>query len=335
MVVVLQLKSSFTLLNFIFFRRQLRDNDQSEINTNAALQDDKWRSVIDGGRSFDNSIPHQSNDRFLKHRETYGSPKWIAWRLVVVALIAFAGMETITYIGVFHGVSRPYWSSSVLLAITYWFSTLLYWIYDYFMPLIIFYIILRYISVLDDAIGLQKEVRIIAIMYFAIAIISIIVLVLHQLTPILGIIYPQLIDDSAIIFTVSIMVRRICYTPINYTQTKLVVSRLNHLRFNNRSDEDNKSSNAIVMAPTRMRKVTSDSKVNLLEDQNDLGSIDSKEEKDLLQMQCILKSHIAMQEFMRHLVKVRFLIVFLSSPPIYFFASLSYFCQRSTNAKPC
>ena len=187
--------------------------NHSEINMNAAVEDDKWRSIIEGteqqqrdihnehfrsqfeerksnspyvdhthsGHNYpdglqevinevDEALREETNvgtisDFYLEHRMTYGSDEWIERRLGVYGVTAFAAVVGADYFVVFN----PDWTDSAALKATYWIC--IFWEYTYlsFVPLFIFYYILRHISVLDDLLGLKKEVKHMALFNFTVA----------------------------------------------------------------------------------------------------------------------------------------------------------------------
>lgn len=256
------------------------------------MEDDKWRGVIDGTAS-----KQTSNDWYLRHWKRYGSARWIKWKQICYVITAFAAAQAVDYIFIF----CPHWSSSISLSFTYWFCIIWGWTYEFFVPLFIFYFIFRYISVLNDAIGLRKEVKVIAIMYFVINIISIIKLVMYRLIPIF---HRDFSNYWPIIHFFCESLRRISFCPINYIQTRWVVGRLEH-RY--RLSDEFGSSNAIILSSTRTWKKVESSRSNLLKDQSDqnyLDSLDVDDEREIWEMHRTLKAYIAFQRFMRHLVKV-------------------------------
>lgn len=172
----------------------------TEINENSALKNDDWRSVIDGIES----------NWYLKHQKDYGSWNWIKRKLFVwasPAVIAFGVGDFLRHFPqFFDNLPRMFWICH--------FS---FWTLSSFVPLLILYYILYHIPILDDAIGLKKEIKSIVVMYS-------IILVLWFSN---SIIYPSilLIDDQFpdfrwIISPIWILLRRILIFLINYMQTR-------------------------------------------------------------------------------------------------------------------
>ena len=149
-------------------------------------------------------------------------------------------MEAMERIAIF----QANWPLPMRLSVIYWFCVFWGYTYQYFMPLFLFYFICRHVSVLDDAIGLRKEVKVIAIIYCILNLAPIIQFVTMRLIPM---ICPDLLNYWPIIFLMQELLKRISYFAINYMQTRWVVAKLTHLTFRSRnpSSGDVRSSSAI------------------------------------------------------------------------------------------
>ena len=260
-----------------------------EINTNSALKDNAWRSVLNGLES----------SWYLKHQKDYGSWRWIRKRLFIFALFALSSLTVVRYIETFH----PHWSSSAISFIIYCISSFCMCTYYFFATLFILFYILRHISILDDAIGLGKEVKVIAYMLTIIFMMAFLVLVLYpQLTALIG---DHLAYYQPIISRVWLLLYRILFVPINYMQTRWVVRRFGML-LRQRSDEGNSHGDptAISLSTTKMLKIRMANETTLrLMDEPDT-SLTPDEQELRIEMQRALMKITAFEAFMRFLLEV-------------------------------
>ena len=281
---------------------------RSEINTNAALIKDQWRSLING----------TENDWYLVHQIDYGSWHWIKWRLALFAASAFIALTVASYFD-FYEFGHEQWPLAV--SILYWICMLWQSIYFWFAPLFILFFIIRHISVLDDAIGLKKEVKIISII---LSIINIVAFAIWSCFPFLPLI-PRLFKLYPMIRQSVVLLLRILYIPINYMQTYWVVCRFG-LIFPSQSGDcpspetaelsgDASRSSAITLSTKTfksMRRKAHKTTIRLIEEKEDSYSVDEDDTLEFVEMKRALSHYLTFDQFMRHLVKVSS-VVYLQS----------------------
>lgn len=261
----------------------------TEINENSALKNDDWRSVIDGTeRSW-----------YLRHQNDYGSWRWIKWKLFVCSIFA-----VISFVVAEFPSSFPRYQSKLLTL--QWICSYLAWTFIYTLPLLILYYILCHIPILDDAIGLKKEVKSIAVIFSIIVVLSLII----------SVIYPSIVlihEKTMILYTLSmssysqwippiwILVRRILFIPINYMQTRWVVNKYSDVQ-RKRTGELSSDPTAISLSTSKMRGKANETTWKLIDVANASLTPDSEEMRS--EMKVILTNYRAFEAFMRFLLEV-------------------------------
>ena len=123
----------------------------------------------------------------------------------ITAYIALGGRD---YIHIF----KPNWSASVPFMVIHWLCTVWRWTSLHVEPLIIFCYIFRNIYILDDVIGLKKEIKDIAIRYFFISMLFVIFEIVYGVTVMIGF---DVTHFWPIVNMGFLLVIRVLYVPIN------------------------------------------------------------------------------------------------------------------------
>lgn len=294
----------------------------SEINRNSALKDDKWRSIING----------TEQNWYLEHRTDYGSIKWIKWRMIIyafTAVLAFGFQKNLDYF-------QFNWWNSVTLNTAYWISYIWRFGYAQVVPFCIFLYIFRYLSILDDAIGLRKEVKNIAVLF---TIINILMFIIPMSSLIISTFFLDIWDTYyeliSLITLINTFVVRILYFIINYKGTRWVVSKFGYMH-RDRSGTGFKDSSTISLSLTRMRNITfDDNTVTLLNGRNNSMSLNLEELERFIEMKQILSSNIEFDRFMRHLVKVQFRVKVFNFIHMINDSCMSFCDHRNTMLRRC
>ena len=253
----------------------------------SALKADHWRSAIDESES----------NWYLRHQSDYGSWQWIEKRLFIYALSAWLCRTGSYYLFYF----IPLWSSSTSLTIIYWFSYCWFWAYNEIMPIFVLYYILCHISILDDAIGMKKELNVISKMFSIVTVLKLIGFAITA-TGLIATIDPNVVGYwGPIILNIRSLLSRTLQIPINYMQSRWVVSRfvsLIHREPGNLACD----SNAISLSSTKMRGIVNQSTLNLID--HSIDSLTPNSEEVRFVMKSTLMKYTAFEGFMRFLLEV-------------------------------
>ena len=227
---------------------------------------------------------------YLVHQRDYGSWRWIKWKLIFHAVTAFIALEVINYFNLFHNN----WSQSVPLSIVFYFSNFWHWTYYSFLPIFIFIWILRYI-VADDAIGLKKELRVIAYYFAIITVIT----TMHSAVPYFS---DQIGTYWMIIWRGFFLLLRCLLFLIMYVQTRYVVRKYGHL-IRHRSENSSSDPRAINLTSRRMRHFAHESTFCLVEEESEYSlTVDEKEA--MLDMRRALMISTVFEQFMVYIFDV-------------------------------
>lgn len=187
----------------------------------------------------------------------------------------------------------------------YWICSIWITICVFLCPLLILLYIVRHVAILDDAIGLKREVRDIA---YTLPIIFVLAFSVWQAAPrVIPLVIDKdfdFIDFLPIVFIWG-MLNRLLLLYINHKQTHWIIGKFGFL-YRNRSIDSYGNTRTISLSSTRMRNVVHDSTLRRMNDDNESISLDavSYERKERLNMKRTLKCEAAFGGFMRHLVKV-------------------------------
>ena len=272
---------------------------RSEIHTNAALKNDQWRRPIAEGAEYEMKSKNWEFRRKKAKQKRYETKGFIKSKRILYFVIffsAFIACEGQDYIEIF----QPNWSSSAWLITLYYFCYIWIEICLYAVPLGFFYYIYRNVYILDDVIGLKKEVKDIAIKYFFISMLQIIYEVTWSVIKITG---SDLINYWPIIFVIFEILIRILYIPINFKQTGWVINKFTG-RFTDEMQMSRKASSTIYLSTREMRNRAHEETIYLLEMRKESITLHEDDEKELLEMQRTLKDYIAFNQFMRYSIKV-------------------------------
>lgn len=166
------------------------------------------------------------------------------------------------------------------------------------MALIIIYFILRRIPLLDDSIGLKKELKVIA--YFKLLYVILAVL-LRVLFPNFDRIDERLVQYQPIASKGGIILFRLSDFAINYMQTRWVVNKFTRVQ-HRASMASCMDPTAITLSTTGMRKAVHEQ--TLRHSNNPEESLYSDDQDRRLEMKRILSDHTVFEAFMRSLLKV-------------------------------
>ena len=170
------------------------------------------------------------------------------------------------------------------------------------MSIILIYFILRDIPLLDDAIGIKKELRVIAICLLIIVITGVVFRFYPSIIAIDHDIH-ELQRYISIVIKSAALIMRFCDFAMNYMQTRMVVTKLVTVR-RNKSLEYFEDSTAITLSTTKfkkMRNIAYQKTICLMEQPND--TLYPNEREKLFQMMHCLRSNTAFEAFMRELRK--------------------------------
>ena len=171
----------------------------------------------------------------------------------------------------------------------YWNET-----YCLLVPLFIFCFILRKIAVLDDTIGLRKEVKVVTVMFLIVVILRLIFDVMDLIVFDFHIIYisPQ---QWSPLYIIRNFIENIIWCGIIYRSTTWVLKKYDFIsRRDSRGNEID--STAITLTTTKRRKVGYETALRSVEDSEDLSEIDEHEEA--MEMKRILSNYSVFEGFM-------------------------------------
>ena len=258
------------------------------MKTKSARTAEDWRSVL---RTLESNW-------HLKNQKYYGSWQGIKWKVCAYALSGFITLEIVNYLDAFR-IHRP-----VTLQILYYCCYLWYWIFYYVMPLLVLHYILRKITILDDAIGLRKEVQAIV---WILTVNSVLQLMASVVSPSF-----QFIDGNedrihkitSIMWPIIDCVWRILYFFINYKQTLRVIHKLAYF-LRRRSKEVISDPTAISLSTSkRIRRKAHETTLRLIDVANASLTPDSEEKR--MEMKITLMKYPTFEAFMRFLLEVCF-----------------------------
>ena len=217
-------------------------------------------------------------------------------RLLIYCIFAFVSRGIGDYLDIF--VSDWWYDESLVDDTIYWICYFIYWILSYFVPLPILYFILRNISVLDDGIGLRKEVKVIA---HTITILDAILLVVIGMYPVIWFMNHDLLTYWGVTDQLNRFLDRLLVIPVNYMQTRWVVRRFGFF-LRSKSGANLSDPTAISLSTSKMRRAANDTTLNLVDHGNDSLTPDSEEVR--AEMKRTLMKYTAFEAFVRFLLEV-------------------------------
>ena len=182
----------------------------------------------------------------------------------------------------------------------YWICYFWYWALCYVVPLPILYFILKHVSILEDAIGLKKEVKEIPSMLLMINVYS---LIIYALYPVLFYIDSNLLTIWQVVSKFNPVLNRILFIRINFMQTFCVVRKFGaHILHKSVGSYTDIDPIAINLSTEGMRKVVNDTTLRLIEDTN--VSLTPDSQVMLHEMKRDLMKYTAFEAFMGFLLQV-------------------------------
>ena len=251
------------------------------------MKADDWRSAINETES----------SWYLKHQNDYGSWQWIKTRVLFYAICNFVARGIDIYMDIFTD-----WTTTPTLVddALYWSCYFIWWFLCYFMPLPILYFILRNISILDDGIGLKKEMKVIT---YLLAVINIITLI-RGMYPVIFSIDRNLLIYLGITDSLYLFIDRLLFIPLIYMQTRWVVRRFGGFMLRHSTGANHSHPMSISLSTTKMRYAANDTTLNLIDDGN--NSLTPVSEEMRTEMKRILMKYTVFEAFVRFLLEVCF-----------------------------
>merc|ERR1719295_1235182 len=157
----------------------------------------------------------------------------------------------------------------------------------------VIFLILRCIYILDDSIGLKKELKVIAYFWMIYGFLSVCTRIIYPITLAL---HSDTEKYEAIILQFAELLGRFCWFGINYMSTYWVVHKFGSL-LRQQSSIQCVEATAISLSTRKMRHAAHESTLCLMDDADD------DETDDRVEMKRILQKHTIFDAFMRHLVK--------------------------------
>ena len=210
------------------------------IKTSSALKGNRWRSII--------NPQNRATNWYLNHREDYGSWQWIKWKLFIYAFTAAIAGSTS-----YHFIESVNQHLPIQYMIVYWICNIWYLIYQYIITLMVIFFILYRIPLLDDAIGLKKELQVIAYLLFLQVVLGI---CFRVIDPNIISIDDEFLPFLPIFNQIVVLLMRFSRFGINYMQTRWVVNQYGMIQRHGSSTTTSSAgdSKAITLS-SRMRKV--------------------------------------------------------------------------------
>ena len=232
------------------------------------MRNDGWRKVIDQSK----------DDWYIEHQRNYGSLQWNGLIVFMFSVSATVAVAFYHYIYLFNdNLTTEQWKLSYFCAFWYQGHTQL-------VPLFILCSILRHISILDDSIGLRKEIKVIAIMVTIVMSVQLINSVFLAIADF----YKIDIQDQYwwIINIVRLLFNHISWCIIIYRSTGWVLKKFERTT-RHRSSDSALDPSAITLSTTEIRRIGHETTLQSVEESKESQEVDDHEEA--LEMKRILK----------------------------------------------